>query len=247
MLDTHCTARNTRSNCAALSLKFEPPMRSCGKTINKFIDYKIINNVKLLLLNLNRRSKIYPQIAVHCQCHNDNGFWKIVTTVNITPPDAATKWRRLKHCIALFQGPTLHPRIRNQMLGFLSFFSTTMSHTSDFWLDYRGRLRCTYQTSAESVKIASKTDELWGARHAATIALAHYYVQVNGAAELVAHARRTQVLNRCSMGVQNAHQLDQGVKNCKFLQTAVNLKAESKAELIVSIKTLITATWLSTY
>ena len=46
------------------------------------------------------------------------------------------------------------------------------------------------------------------------------------------------------MGVQNAHQ---GVKNCKFLQIAVNLKAESKAELIVSIKTLITATWLSTY
>ena len=37
------------------------------------------------------------------------------------------------------------------------------------------------------------------------------------------------------MGVQNAHQ---GVKNCKFLQIAVNLKAESKAELIVSIKTL---------
>ena len=46
------------------------------------------------------------------------------------------------------------------------------------------------------------------------------------------------------MGVQNAHQ---GVKNCKFLQIAVNLKAESKPELIVSIKTLITATWLSTY
>ena len=45
------------------------------------------------------------------------------------------------------------------------------------------------------------------------------------------------------MGVQNAQQ---GVKNCKFLQIAVNLKAESKAELI-SIKTLITATWLSTY
>ena len=44
------------------------------------------------------------------------------------------------------------------------------------------------------------------------------------------------------MGVQNAHQ---GVKNCKFPQIAVNLKAESKAEL--SIKTLITATWLSTY
>ena len=39
----------------------------------------------------------------------------------------------------------------------------------------------------------------------------------------------------------------QGVKNYKFLQIAVNLKAESKAELIVSIKTLITATWLSTY
>ena len=56
-----------------------------------------------------------------------------------------------------------------------AFFSTTMSHTSDFWLDYRGRLRCTYQTSAESVKIASKTDELWGARHAAMIALARYY------------------------------------------------------------------------
>ena len=162
-----------------------------------------------------------------------------------------TKWRRpelLKHCIALFQGPTLHPRIRNQMLGFLSFFSTTMSHTlqpkrnaltnwaefgynqlhamlslwanwlqlnsqlnspgvsfwlyrtSDFWLDYRGRLRCTYQTSAESVKIASKTDELWGARHAATIALARYYFQVNGAAELVAHARRTLVLNRLFNG-----------------------------------------------
>ena len=33
----------------------------------------------------------------------------------------------------------------------------------------------------------------------------------------------------------------------KFLQTAVNLKAENKAELIVSIKTLIKATWLSTY
>ena len=48
----------------------------------------------------------------------------------VTPPDAGA----LKHCIALFQGPTLHPRIRNQMLGFLSFFSTTMSHTctSDF-------------------------------------------------------------------------------------------------------------------
>ena len=29
------------------------------------------------------------------------------------------------------------------------------------------------------------------------------------------------------MGVQNAHQ---GVKKCKFLQIAVNLKAESKAE-----------------
>ena len=79
------------------------------------------------------------------------------------------------------------------------------------------------------------------------IALARYYVQlqVNGAAELVAHARRTQVLNcvfnGMPMGVQNAHQ---GVKNCKFLQTAVNLKAESKAELIcnVSNKTLITAT-----
>ena len=119
-----------------------------------------------------------------------------------------------------------------------------MLHTSDFWLDYRGRLRCTYQTSAESVKIASKTDELWGARHAATIALARYYVQVNGAAELVAHAHRTLVLNRLFNGRPNAHQ---GVKNCKFLQIAVNLKAESKAELIVSIKTLITATWLSTY
>ena len=50
------------------------------------------------------------------------------------------------------------------------------------------------------------------------------------------------------MGVQNAHQ---GVKNCKFLQIAVNLKAESKAELIVSIKTLITASqqldYLPTY
>ena len=46
------------------------------------------------------------------------------------------------------------------------------------------------------------------------------------------------------MGVQNAHQ---GINNCKFLQIAVNLKEESKAELIVSIKTLITATWLSTY
>ena len=46
------------------------------------------------------------------------------------------------------------------------------------------------------------------------------------------------------MGVQNAHQ---GVKNCIFLQIAVNLKEESKAKLIVSIKTLITATWLSTY
>ena len=46
------------------------------------------------------------------------------------------------------------------------------------------------------------------------------------------------------MGVQNAHQ---GVKNCKFLQIAVNLKEESKAELILSIKTLITTTWLSTY
>ena len=120
----------------------------------------------------------------------------------LTPPDAATKWRRPEalHAIALFYGPTLHPGIRNQMLGFLSFFSTTMSHTSDFWLDYRGRLRCTYQTSAESVKIASKTDELWGARHAAMIALACYYVQVNGAAELVAHARRTLVLNRLFNG-----------------------------------------------
>ena len=45
-----------------------------------------------------------------------------------------------------------------------------------------------------------KTDELWGARHAATIALARYYVQVNGAAELVAHARRTLVLNRLFNG-----------------------------------------------
>ena len=59
------------------------------------------------------------------------------------------------------------------------------------------------------------------------IALAHYYIQVNGAAELVAHARRT-----------NAHQLDQGqgIKNCKFLQIAVDLnsqvKEENKAELI---------------
>ena len=39
------------------------------------------------------------------------------------------------------------------------------------------------------------------------------------------------------MGVQNAHQA-QGINNGKFLQIAVNLKEESKAELIVSIKTL---------
>ena len=104
----------------------------------------------------------------------------------VTPPVAATSWRRPEalHCALRYSTDLqLHSRIRNEMLGFLSFFSTTMSHTSDFWLDYRGRLRCTYQTSAESVKIASKTDELWGARHAAMIALARYYVQVNGAAE----------------------------------------------------------------
>ena len=106
-------------------------------------------------------------------CMQMSSYWGSGTAVGKRFSPAATSGGALKHCIALFQGPTLHPRIRNQMLGFLSFFSTTMSHTSDFWLDYRGRLRCTNQTSAESVKIASKTDELWGARHAATIALAH--------------------------------------------------------------------------
>ena len=74
------------------------------------------------------------------------------------------------------------------------------------------------------------------------IALARYYVQVNGAAELVAHARSTLVLNRLFNGRTKCSPSLQGINNCKFLQIAVNLKEESKAELIVSIKTLITAT-----
>ena len=71
------------------------------------------------------------------------------------------------------------------------------------------------------------------------IALARYYVQVNGAAELVAHARRTLVLNRLFNGRTKCSPRRQKLQ---ILQIAVNLKAESKAELIVSIKTLITAT-----
>ena len=51
----------------------------------------------------------------------------------------------------------------------LELFSTTVSHISDFWLNYRGRLGCTCQTSAESVKFSLKSDELWGARQVAMI------------------------------------------------------------------------------
>ena len=115
---------------------------------------------------------------------------------DVTPPDAATKWRRPEALHCAIRRTSIASTHSQSNARILDGFSTIMSHTSDFWLDYRGRLRCTYQTSAESVKIASKTDELWGARHAAMIALARYYVQVNGAAELVAHARSTLVLNR---------------------------------------------------
>ena len=52
-----------------------------------------------------------------------------------------------------------------------------MSHISDFWLNYRGRLGCTYQTSAESVKFSLKSDELRGARQVAMID--RYNVQRN--------------------------------------------------------------------
>ena len=41
--------------------------------------------------------------------------------------------------------------------------------------------------------------------------------------------------------------LTKASKIANFSKLLLNLKAESKAELIVSIKTLITATWLSTY
>ena len=80
----------------------------------------------------------------------------------------------------------------------------------DFWLNYRRRLGCTYQTFAESVNSSLKSDELRGARQVTMIDLAHY--NVNWAAELVAHAHRTQVFNclfngrtKCSSRSQELH------------------------------------------
>ena len=152
----------------------------------------------------------------------------------LTPPDAATKWRRpekkaeaLHYAIAWTYIASTHPQSNARTL---SLFSTTMSHTctSDFWLNYRGRLGCTYQTSAESVKfkLSLKSDELRGARQVAMpmmmIDLARL-IQRSTSTELQSWWRmriKHKFLNCCSMGEQNARQ-GQGVRNCTFLQTAV--------------------------
>ena len=76
--------------------------------------------------------------------------------VGVTPPDAATSWRRpeaLHYAIAWTYIASTHGQLNALTL---ELFSTTMSHISDFWLNYRGRLGCTYQTSAESVKFSLK-------------------------------------------------------------------------------------------
>ena len=125
--------------------------------------------------------------------------------VALTPPVAATKWRRPEALHCAIPGTYIastHSQSNARILE-LFFHDNVTYQWLLTWLHLQRpakMYRCTYQTSAESVKIASKTDELWGARHAATIALARYYVQVNGAAELVAHARRTLVLNRLFNG-----------------------------------------------
>ena len=62
----------------------------------------------------------------------------------------------------------------HRQLNALTFelFCTTMSHIWDFGLNYRGRLRCTYKISAESVKFYLKSDERRGARQVASEVIA---------------------------------------------------------------------------
>ena len=59
----------------------------------------------------------------------------------------------------------------HRQLNALTFelFCTTMSHIRDFGPNYRGRLRCTYETSAESVKFYLKSDKRRGAKQVAII------------------------------------------------------------------------------
>ena len=116
----------------------------------------------------------------------------------------------------------------------IELFCTTMSHIRDFGLNYRGRLQCTYETSAESVKFYLKSDERRGARQVAIIDRAvidRYNVQRQLSCRT---GNRTQIFKvqwaiKCS---SRSRELQH-----KFLQTAAKPKADSKAQLIVSIYT----------
>ena len=118
----------------------------------------------------------------------------------VTPPDAATKWRRPEalHCAIPGTYITSTHSQSNVRILELFFHDNVTYQWLLTWLQRPAKM---YLPNICRIrKNCFKTDELWGARHAATIALARYYVQVNGAAELVAHARRTLVLNRLFNG-----------------------------------------------
>ena len=114
-----------------------------------------------------------------------------------------------------------------------SFFTTTMPYICDFWLNYRGRLGYTYQTSAESVYFFFKwrASRSQASRHDRLPARS-IVTAFNGdwAAELVSHAHRTQVFlfvqwankraNKCSLRNQKMEH--------NFLQTAMTKQKVSR-------------------